>query len=152
MTVKKGGFTMATDAKKMSNEVNAAWNSHDVNRILEFYTDDCVFEDLALGAVCHGKKEFTDYINMLFVDIPDLKWEIKSAFGNNDWAGNEWVMSGTNTHAFSAMPTLPVTGKTFSVRVAGIYQLRKGKYSRESGYYNLTTILQQLGLMPGQPK
>ena len=143
---------MATDAKKMANDCNKAWNSHDVNRILEFYTDDCVFEDLGNGIVSHCKKEFTDYINSLFVDIPDIKWEVKSAFGTNDWAGIEWIMSGTYTHTIKAMPGVPVTGKTFSVRIAGIHQLRNGKYSRETVYVNMVTFLQQLGLMPRQPK
>ena len=141
---------MATDAIKMANDCNKAWNSHDVNKILGFYTDDCVFEDLGNGIVCHGKKEFTDYINMLFVDMPDLKWEVKSAFGNDEWQGNEWIMSGTFAH--SSLPSMPATGKTFFVRQAGIYQLRNGKYSRESGYYNMVTFLQQVGLMPTQPK
>ena len=141
---------MATDAKKMANDCNKAWNSHDVNRILEFYTDDCVFEDLGNGIVCHGKKELTDCINSMFVDIPDIKWEVKSAFGTNDWQGNEWIMSGTFAH--SSTPGMPATGKTFSVRQAGIYQLRNGKYSRETGYMNMVTFLQQVGLMPTPPK
>ena len=143
---------MATDAKKMANDCNKAWNSHDVNRILEFYTDDCVYEDLGNGIVCHGIKEFTDYINSMFVDIPNIKWEVKSAFGTNDWAGIEWIMSGTHTHTIKAMPGVPATGKTFSLRIAGIHQLRNGKYSRETVYVNMVTFLQQLGLMPGQPK
>ena len=42
---------MATAVKKMANDCSKAWNSHDVKKVLEFYTDDCVFEDLALG-VC----------------------------------------------------------------------------------------------------
>ena len=143
---------MATDAKKMANDCNKAWNSHDVNKILEFYTDDCVFEDLGTGSVCHGKKEFTDYINNLFTDLPDVKWEVKSAFGNDDWAGIEWIFAGTQTHTIKAMPVLPVTGKTFSLRIVGIHQLRKGKYTRETVYANMVTFMQQLGLMPGQPK
>lgn len=143
---------MAMDAKKMANECNKAWNSHDVNKILEFYTDDCVYEDLGNGIACHGKKEFTDYINSMFIDFPDAKWEVKSAFGNNDWAAIEWIMSGTHTKSTMTKNAIPATGKTFSVRQAGIHQLRNGKYSRETGYYNLVTVLQQVGLMPTPPK
>ena len=87
---------MAIDAIKMANDCSKAWNSHDVNKIFEFYTEDCVYEDLGLGIVKHGKKEFTDYINTMFADFPDIKWEVKSAFGTNDWQGNEWIMSGTH--------------------------------------------------------
>jgi hypothetical protein len=47
---------------------------------------------------------------------------------------------------------IPATGKTFSIRVAGIYELQDGKYSRETIYMNMVTFLQQVGLMPGQSK
>jgi steroid delta-isomerase-like uncharacterized protein len=143
---------MAIDATKMANDCSKAWNSHDVNSILEFYADDCLFEDLGNGIVCHGKKEFTDYINSMFVDIPDIKWGVKSAFGTNDWQGNEWIMSGTHVQSTMTKNAIPATGKTFSIRVAGIYELQDGKYSRETIYMNMVTVLQQVGLMPVQPK
>ena len=40
---------MEIDATKMANDCSKAWNSHDVNKIFEFYTEDCVYEDLGLG-------------------------------------------------------------------------------------------------------
>ena len=141
---------MATDAKKMANDCNKAWNSHDVKKIMEFYTDDCIYEDVALGIVKHGKKELTDFLNSFFVDVPDVKFELKSVFGTGDWAGMEYVMSGTHVH--SSIPTMPATGKTYSLRIASIVQLHKGKIIRQSDYWNMMTMLQQVGLMPGQPK
>ena len=93
--MKKGEIKMAINAKKMANDCNKAWNSHYVNKILEFYADDCIYEDLGNGIVCNGKKEFTDCINSMFIDFSDAKWEVKSTFGTNNWAGIEWIMSGT---------------------------------------------------------
>jgi steroid delta-isomerase-like uncharacterized protein len=141
---------MATDAKKIAKGSHDAWNSHDVNRVLEFYTDDCVHEDVPYGIVSHGKKELTTFLNSSFVDFPDIRWELKSLFGAGDWVGKEWVMSGT--HAHSRTPGVPATGKTFSVRGATIYQFHNGKISHESAYYNVVTLMQQVGLMPTQPK
>ena len=143
---------MATDIKRMMDEYIKAWNSHDTNKIISFFTDDCIYEDVALGIVHHGIKETTAFVNTMAVDFPDFKLELKSVFGAGDWAGCEWVMSGTHSHALSGMPGIPPTGKTFSVRGASIAQMRKGKISRNSDYYNMATLLQQLGLMPGQPK
>jgi steroid delta-isomerase-like uncharacterized protein len=64
--------------------------------------------------------------------------------------GVEVIMSGTFAH--SSMPGVPAIGKTFSVRCAGIYQMRDGKISRKSVYMNMVTFLQQVGLMPTQSK
>ena len=141
---------MTTDAKKISNDCIGAWNSHDVNKVVSFYTDDCFYEDLAFGIVNHGKKELTAFVNTSFVDMPDLKFEVKSVFGAGAWGVTEWVMSGTFAH--SSLPAMPATGKTFSLRGASIVQFRGGKIARETDYYNLTTFLQQVGLMPAQPK
>lgn len=140
---------MARNIKKMIDDYIAAWNSHDADKILSFFTDDGVIDDLALGKVSHGKKELDNIIKSTLVDVPDVKFEEKSFFVTGGWAGQEWVMSGTNAH--SPIPGMPATGKTFSVRGATIYHLQDGKISRETDYYNLATILQQLGLMPGPP-
>jgi steroid delta-isomerase-like uncharacterized protein len=146
----KGGIKMATDAEKMVKDLFAVWNSHDVGKILSFFTDDCVYEDVAMGVVNHGKKELETFINSLFVDFPDFKLEGKSAFQAGDWVGGEWVMTGTFAH--SSNPAMPATGKKFSARGASISELRKGKIIRNSDYWNLASFLQQVGLMPSPSK
>jgi len=135
---------MAKDIKKMMEDYILAWHSHDVNKIVSFFTDDCIFEDVALETAHRGKKEVTAFVSMLLIDFPDINFELKSVFGAGDWACMEWVWSGTHTH--SSVPTIPVTGKTFSVREACVFQLRDGKFSRQSDYCNMTTFLEQVGL------
>ena len=85
-----------------------------------------------------------------FVDFPDIKFEPKSSFAAGDWAAIEYIISGTFAH--SSELTTPATGKTFTVRAASIIQIRKGKISRLADYFNLATMLKQVGLMPAQPK
>ena len=141
---------MATDVKKMMGDFLSSMNSHDTNKAVSFWTDDCIYENWAHEIVKHGKKELTDMINSMFVDFPDIKYKQKSSFTAGNWVGVEYIVSGTYTH--SSMPATPANGKTFSVHAASIIQLRKGKISRQSDYFNLATMLQQVGLMPPQPK
>jgi len=141
---------MATDVKKIIKDYILAINSHDVNKILSFWADDGIREDVALEIINHGKKEVTAFYNTAFVNFPDWKVELKSVFGAGDWAVLEYVLSGTQVH--SSQPVVPATGKTFSFRGAEIFQFRNGKISKASDYYNMATIMQQLGLMPAQPK
>lgn len=44
---------MDNGIRKMLLDENAAWNSHDVNTIATFYTEDCIKEDVAVGASTH---------------------------------------------------------------------------------------------------
>jgi steroid delta-isomerase-like uncharacterized protein len=141
---------MATDMEKMMNDYVAAWNAHDMNKILSFCTDDVVFEEVAMGKVWRGKKEAKDFSSSTFADFPDFKIEKKSGFNAGDRGAGEWVMSGTFAH--SSTPGMTATGKRFSVRGASIFEFRGGKISRESMYWDLASFLQQVGLMPPPPQ
>jgi steroid delta-isomerase-like uncharacterized protein len=135
------------DTKKMMNECIAGWNSHDITKIISFFTEDGIYEDAATGITYKGKKEITTYLNSLFMDIPDWKLELKSLFDSGEWVGSEIVTSGT--HAHSSTPGIHATGRTFSLPGTTIIQLFKGKIIRQSEYYNYASFLRQLGLMPG---
>lgn len=141
---------MAINVKKVMDDYLIAWNSHDINKILSFFTEDGVYEDVAHGITNHGKKEITGYLNTSFIDFPDLKVEVKTIVANGEWIVFEIVTSGT--HAHSSMPEVQATGKTFSIRAVSVFKMSKGKISRQSEYYNYATLLQQVGLMPAQPK
>jgi len=141
---------MATDTEKMMNDYMAAWNSHDMERILSFFTDDLVYEDVALGKVIRGKKELKDFISSMLVDFPDFRFEVKSGFNTIDRSAGEWVMTGTFAH--SSTPGVLATGKSFSLRGASIMEFRGGKISRNTDYWNMASFLQQVGLMPAPPQ
>jgi len=139
---------MATDVKKTFRDYIEAWNSHDLERIVSYVTDDIVFEDVAMARVMRGREELKGFGKDSFVAFPDFKIELKVIFTSGNWAGAEWFMSGT---FLGDSPGLSPTGKSFSVRGASICELRGGKLKRESLYYDGLTFLQALGVMPGMP-
>jgi steroid delta-isomerase-like uncharacterized protein len=141
---------METDGKKLIADLLSAMNSHDTNMAVSLWTDDCIYENWANEIVKHGKKELTTMISAQFADFPDMKFELKSSFAAGDWAGLEYITSGT--FANSHEPATPATGKTFSVHTASIIQIRKGKISRLADYFDSATMLRQVGLMPAHPK
>ena len=140
---------MANDVEKMMMDYLAATNAHDLEKILTFFTDDCVYDCMPMGKVSHGKKELKDFLSSTFANMPDFKIEAKSSFNASDWGASEWVMSGTFAH--SNIPGVP-TGKSFSLRGASIIEFRGGKISRNTNYWNLASMLQQVGAMPAPPQ
>ena len=139
---------MAAITEKVVKDYIAAINSHDLERIASFYTNNGIEEDWAFGIVIHGKKEIKEIFGATFIASPDLKVKLRSSFSVGDWVASEWVMSGTAIGDFMG---LKGTGKKWSVRGASITQVSKGKIKRNADYYNLTTILQQMGLLPETP-
>ena len=134
---------MSTDAAGVVQEYLAAFNAHDAETLLALFTDDCVYEDVALGRIEHGKDRVRALVESVFVDIAGFRLEGSSAFGVGDWAATEWTMSGKFVH--STVPGLAATGMAFSVRGATILELHEGKIRRNSDYLDLPSFLRQTG-------
>jgi steroid delta-isomerase-like uncharacterized protein len=140
---------MTNDLEKIIKDWTAAWNSHDLDKTISLYTDDCVLED-NLDVVCHGKKELVAFCKSTFIDFPDLRLESKSLFNTVNWVALEWTMTGIQAHSSNA--ATPATGKSVSVRGASIIEIHNGKIRRETYYYNVLTVMRQLGLIHGMPQ
>ena len=137
---------MATDARKWAEEEVAAWSTGDIDKILSFYADDCVYEDIALGRVSNGMGELRVFVQDNFTAFPDFRVGLKSCFTSGDHVCIESVISGTHKGDIPGLP--PATGKAFSVRCAHICELREGKAFRVTDYYDMASIMRQLGLLP----
>jgi steroid delta-isomerase-like uncharacterized protein len=139
---------MATsDLERMLDDWATAWSSHDPERVLALFTDDCVFEDVTFGVVIRGKEELRSFANGAFAAVPDIKFELTSRLAAGQGAAIEWVMSGTHKGDF---PGMPATGKRISVRGSSIFELEAVKIRRESDYWDAATFMKQVGLLPSQ--
>ena len=136
---------------QMFEDLALAWASTDSNgpeRVLGHFADDCVFEDVTLGATARGKDEFRSLLEGAFEAVPDIEYDVTSRLITARGAAIEWVMSGTHKGDF---PGMPATGKRFSsVRGASILELEGDKIRRESDYWDAATFMKQVGLLPSQ--
>lgn len=123
----------------------AGWSTQDIERVILVCTDQCVYEDVPLGVVNHGNQELRAFGKQVFDAFPDFNIELATRVAAGDWAMLEWTMSGTHQ---GDLPDMPATGKPFSVRGATTLQLEDGRISRNSDYWDMATLLTQLGLMP----
>ena len=135
---------MGAKMTRMLEDYFASWNSHDIEGLLSFFTDDCLYEDVSLKRIVRGKAELRALLESVFADIAGFKMEIKSVFSSGSWGASEWTMSGRFVH--SSDPVLTATGKSFLVRGATIFELSDSKISRNTDYLDLTAFLQQVGL------
>ncbi len=136
---------MATNIEQWVKGENASWFSQNVDKILFYYADDCVYEDMALGKINKGKEEIRSFVTNVFTAFPDFKIEIKSFFASNEQICIEAVISGTYEGNFPEFP--PATGKSFAVKQAHIVRLRNDKAIRVTDYYDMASLMKQLGLL-----
>jgi steroid delta-isomerase-like uncharacterized protein len=139
---------VTSDVEWVLDEWATAWSSHDTEKVLALFTDDCVYEDVTFSVINRGKAELGAFANGVFAGVPDFKIELTARFVADTWASMEWVMSGTHKGDF---PGMPATGKRFSsVRGASIVELQGSKIRRCSDYWDAATVMRQVGLLPAQ--
>lgn len=145
---------VTTALTKLSQDYLAAFNAHDLEKFLTFYTDDCIVEDAGLGIIFRGLQELRKSYLDFFKAFPDIKMEFKNDFQSGDWAATEWTMNGTqkgNMAPVGNLPAVPATNKKINFKGATISHRRGSKISRETDYFNGATMMQQLGLIPATP-
>lgn len=119
----------------------AAWNSHDTTKWATYFTADVYYEDVTFGEISRGSAEASKFAASFFADVPDLNLELVEASIEGNHGSIQWILRGTDKGVFK-------TGKKFQVRGASIITIDHGKISRSVDYYDLATIMKQVGVLP----
>jgi steroid delta-isomerase-like uncharacterized protein len=126
------------------------FNSHDPERALRAYADDLEHVVPALGQVWRGKAQQQEAYRHLYRAWPNVHVRLVTAIGTADYVAGEWILSGI---AERPLGTLPATGRPFSVRGVTCARLHAGGVQRQVDYWDLATVLRQIGLLspPAEP-
>lgn len=128
----------------------AAYNEHDVAKVLAFFTDDVVWTQPLEGTV-NGRAEAEKVLLAMRGTMPDLHFPIEDVqiFVADDGklAASTYRMTGAMTGRADP-PGYEPTGKTATVRGACLYEMRGDLIARHTVIYDGVDLLQQLGLMP----
>jgi steroid delta-isomerase-like uncharacterized protein len=137
-----GGVQRAS-AGDMFQELTAAWNAHDPDKVAAMFTKDGLYEDVTLGMKSRGIDEIRQFAKSILDSVPDTKIELTSSFAADGHGYSEWIFSGTDVGIFK-------TNKTFAVRGSSINDISGGKFARNFDYYDLAAIMKQVGVLPTQ--
>ena len=121
----------------------AAQTAHDPDRFVALCTDDVTHEEVVAGFTpVRGKGEVRAYLAGLFAAFPDVTVTPETGFVAETWGAVQWTFAGTRTGATSPVGE---TETGYTLRGASLWELEGGKIRRSTGYYDLFTILVQLG-------
>ena len=76
-----------------------AWNRHDIDALMSFMSEDCVFQSAggpqACGA-CHvGEQAVRQAFAAAWATMPDARWLNGKHFVQGDFGVSEWTFEGT---------------------------------------------------------
>jgi steroid delta-isomerase-like uncharacterized protein len=104
-----------------------AWNSHDVEALMSFMTDDCVFEASAGPEVCGTAHIGREAVQAAFSDVwktyPDAQWLHPHHFVCGDRGVSEWTFTGTRAE-----------GSRVEVNGCDVFTFREGKIAVKNSY------------------
>jgi steroid delta-isomerase-like uncharacterized protein len=123
-------MSQKTTDTQLLEEFLAAFNRHDVDAVMELFTEDCVFEaprgPKPWGRRLTGKAEVRTGIEARFAGIPDIRYGADRHWVAGDRAVSEWTITGTDT-----------SGARVEVRGCDLFELRDDKIARKDSYWKI---------------
>lgn len=121
-----------TDETTLSALV-AAFNAHDLDLIMRFFTDDCVLEaprgSEPWGTRYTGRDAVREGLAARFAGIPDVRYGDEEHWLCGDHAVSKWLLTGTTT-----------AGEPIRVRGCDLFELAPdGRIRRKDSYWKIVT-------------
>jgi ketosteroid isomerase-like protein len=107
-----------------------AFNAHDLDAVMSFFTDDCVLElprgPHPWGRRFQGREEVRSGLASRFAGIPDVHYGDDRHWVSGDRGCSQWLLTGTTTR-----------GEPVEVRGCDLFELRGDKIARKDSYWKL---------------
>ena len=104
-----------------------AWNRHDVDALMSFMTDDCVFEASAGPEICGTRFVGRAAVRAAFAEVwatfADAHWGDARHFVCGDRGVSEWIFTGTRGD-----------GTTVEVHGCDLFRFRDGRILLKNSY------------------
>lgn len=119
--------------------IGVAFNSHDADRIAEFFADDAVFATARgpdpWGFKVEGKETIRQYLAARFAVIPDMSWEREEEHVCGDRGITVWTVTGKSA-----------SGEDLNYRGCDLYLFRDGKIVSKDTYWKIVDPTDRGGL------
>lgn len=104
-----------------------AWNQHDIESLMSFMTEDCVFDTAGgpapWGTRFQGSREVRQRFEQVWKDIPDARWDLCQHFVCGDRGLSEWTFHGTQGD-----------GSPIEIQGCDVFTFQGGKIAIKSTY------------------
>ncbi len=99
-----------------------AWNAHDIDKIMSYHTEDCIFETGGgkekYGTRYEGYENVRERFIEVWTDLPDVHFSEGKHFVSDDRGCSEWTFNGTRAD-----------GTKLEVDGCDLFTFRNGKIS-----------------------
>ena len=132
----------------LAEDLNAAWNAHDPEKVASFYTEDGVREELIVThARLVGREAIAAQVQMYLTAMPDLALSIRKISLGKGVVTFEWMVNATHSGDAEGWPA---KGEAVAFPGVSVLDLSEaGLIIEERVYTDFTGLLAGAGLIPG---
>src|SRR5882724_5741897 len=130
--------------EKLLDELVEAWCAHDIPALTHLFTDDCVYEDMAMGVVNSGKAELQHFAEEVFKTMPSFHLKFPQRFATQAYGASEWVITATWAGLFEGVDC---SGRDIVFTGLSIYTFRDGKIASNRDCWDYTSLIRQFGVL-----
>ena len=128
-----------------NRQSDPAW----LDKSLAAFAADAEVIDVPSGATLHGPDGHKRFMLFFAENFPDSKVELTDVFATEDRVALECTWRWNDTGPLPlASGALPIMRRSGELRFCSIFQIRKGKIASHHSYYDMLTLMEQLGLVP----
>ncbi len=134
---------------KVAKQLFDTLNAHDLDAYDRLGDDHAKFEGPgAAGAL--NKEQTRAYTQGFITAFPDLHFDVERTIAQGDHVVVNWKGHGTHKGPLVTPDgkTIPATGKHAVVPGSSTIEIKNGKVTSNKIYWDMVTLLGQLGLMP----
>jgi steroid delta-isomerase-like uncharacterized protein len=140
---------MAQSAEDVARESIESYNAGDFDRLRSLLADDFYEEELATQRRLEGPDARVEAAQGWKQAIPDEHGTITGAYPSGNTVAIEltWVGTQSGSIATPDGQELPPSNKRFTVKAVEVIEIESGKIKVLRHYFDLMTLLQQIGAM-----
>ena len=137
------------DIMRIARDIVDAINQSDWERLKAPLTPNSVYNELGTQRSLKGPNEITEAFQGWKLAMPDVKGTVTNCIASGNTVTMEVSWTGTHTGPFvGAASTIPASGKSQTTPSAWILEFDGEKIGDSRNYFDMVTLLTQIGAMP----
>ena len=143
-----GDTTVAVATRPLDlviTELVAAWNAHDLDRVLACYDPAFTGTDVGEAATQQGITGIRKMIRRWFRAFPDLKLTPETVIIEGNRVALGWLLRATHQGTFMRIPP---TQRQVTVRGVTLMTISDGRIIQGSRLWDMAAFLRNVGLLP----
>jgi steroid delta-isomerase-like uncharacterized protein len=127
------------------DEMLAAWNAHDLDRVMRFYAPDYEGLDVGEPGAQRGLPDVRASVDHYLRAFPDLNVTCEETIVEGDRIVVRWRAHGSHR---GQLLHIPPTGRAVTVRGVSLLTMRGDKLQRGEHVWDVAGLLRAVGLLP----